>query len=525
MHKRDVYANLLQDTRGLRREHALARETWFAELEFDGKEQCLFEIEMLLKGIVCFGNPHNQPGLDARTFNPVSHDFAPELQILRDALLRVVLLCRNLLGEREKAFSFFRYLETVIPGDATRTQLLRDQLHQNMPEESLFMLRHSFAGFVEMIDGLLRSERVSNRTYNAIHLTVSREIGRNVYFNPLVALEFRAEFDRIRNVQVLDALNGVESDAAHRVVALTLLTLFRALRYVNLIEGYASEASSVLRSYVMYAVLRSDLRSLVNYLEHGSNGVVSNGFERELLSLPAVEVVQFYDDLLRIGHDLKGLCYALQSIASTTSLEINRIFEQELSALPVDVGPTELSSQIIVASAQLRAVLHQGLSIVCKHLLPENASLDFSNDNEVRRASSHRLRRDVWMLSQVVKAFIAKASAESASINQWQGYSNMRFVKDFLSHFRAIGYQLVRMNDYHRLNPFMENLERLRGTDLLDMQMLHEVVDECKAFEKYLHGLFEQVSKRAELNDTRFDKREAAQLLRKYLERNNYVGP
>jgi hypothetical protein len=525
MHKRDVYANLLQDTRGLRREQAIARETWFAELELDGKEQCLFELEMLLKGIVCFGNPRNHPRLQPRKFNPVSHDFVRELHILRDALERSILLCRQLLGEREKAFSFFRYLETVMPSDATRTQLLKDQLTQNTPEEALFLLRHAFSGYVEMIDGLLKTDRVSNRTFHAVHLTVAREIGRNVYFNPLVALEFRAEFDRIRNVQVLDALSAVDSDAAHRVTALTLLTLFRALRYLVLIERYASEPGSVLRSYIVCAVLRSDLRALGSYLEHGSAELVCNGFERELLSLPAMEVVQFYDDLRQIGQDLRNVCDALKSVASNLGLEVSRVFDDELYALSAEVELSEFADQLIVVTAQLRSALHHSVRTVCSQLLPDQITLDLENDTAVRVASSRRLRREVWMLHQVVKAFIAKATAENVPPNQWNGYSNVRFVKEFVDHFRAIGYQLVRMNDYHRLDPFMNSLERLRATDLLDLHNLNEVIQEAQTFEAYLQQLFDQISKRSELEVFPFDRRKAAQTLRKYLERNSYVGP
>ena len=60
--ERDVYANLLRDSRGLRRDQSSARDTWFAQLPWDQKEQTLFELEMLLKGLATFGNPRNHPG-------------------------------------------------------------------------------------------------------------------------------------------------------------------------------------------------------------------------------------------------------------------------------------------------------------------------------------------------------------------------------------------------------------------------------------------------------------------------------
>src|SRR5689334_22321505 len=59
---RDPYADLLRDTRGLRREQAAARDAWYGSLGWERKEETLFEIEMLMKGLVCFANPRNHPG-------------------------------------------------------------------------------------------------------------------------------------------------------------------------------------------------------------------------------------------------------------------------------------------------------------------------------------------------------------------------------------------------------------------------------------------------------------------------------
>src|SRR5690242_13474946 len=108
---RDVYADLLRDTRGLRREHANARDRWYASLSWERKEESLFELEMLLKGFACFGNPRNHPG-PVRTSPNIVHDHREELRILRDAVEEAVRHVKSLLGQKERAFVFSRYLET-----------------------------------------------------------------------------------------------------------------------------------------------------------------------------------------------------------------------------------------------------------------------------------------------------------------------------------------------------------------------------------------------------------------------------
>lgn len=86
---------------------------------------------------------------------------------------------------------FSRYLETVLPEDRERTRLVHDQLAQETPEAALMVLRSSFGGYLELADGLLRLNRIPHRLYGALQSTVTREVGRNAYFNPPAALEFR----------------------------------------------------------------------------------------------------------------------------------------------------------------------------------------------------------------------------------------------------------------------------------------------------------------------------------------------
>ena len=90
-------------------------------------------------------------------------------------------------------------------------------------------------------------------------------------------------------------------------------------------------------------------------------------------------------------------------------------------------------------------------------------------------------------------------------------------MREFLQHFRAIGYQLVRSADYEGIDRFMVALETLRDVDLLDPERMHEIVSECEAFYTHLDALFAQVSRRKELSGHPFDKKEAIETLKLYL--------
>lgn len=514
--ERDVYANLLRDSRGLRRDESSARDGWYATLPWEKKEQTLFELEMLLKGVACFGNRRNHPG-SAQLTTAVAHDFQPEMRVLRHGMAQINTLVRSLLGDRERAYTFSRYLSSVLPEDSARSALLKEQLTQDTPEEALLVMRNAFAAFQDVTDGLLRLEQVPTRLYTALHGTVAREIGRNVFFNPLMALEFRPEFDRIRNAEVLEALHQIESDAAHRVAALTMLSLFRALRYLELIDEYAADAASARLAYIILAVLRSDLRALTRYLGRHAADAIADGLERTLMAIPATEIAQRRDTLVEKARELSVLRNTFESIASSLRVDVRKVFLRDLPSPGEGVGGADLGPQLIIVTASVRASVHHAIVALCRVLAEGMPPPRLALDDAARAREGERLRREIWMFMQILRAFIAKAEASEGNTNRWASASSFQFVRDFLGHFRAIGYQLVRQNDFEHLDRFLTSLEELGDVDLLDPTRLTTAVAECRRFYEFLEELFREVSQRSELKGQRFDRKDATVTLKIYL--------
>lgn len=513
---RDVYADLLRDTRGLRREHAAARDDWYANLSWERKEESLFELEMLLKGFACFGNSRNHPG-PVRTSTGIAHDYREELRILRDALDEAVRHVKSLLGQKERAFVFSRYLETVLPEDAVRSRLVHEQLSQDSPEESLFVLRNAFAGALEVADGLLRLPRVSHRLYSAFLGSLTREVARSVYFNPLVTLEFRPEFDRIRNTRVLETLHGIDNEAGHRVAALSFLGLFRVHRYARLVEEYASRPETARRAYVILAVLRSDVRALVQFLTRRSGDVLASGLEREILDTHAADIHARHASLVEAAATMSSLRATLVSLANAYRVEIRRVFERDLVAPDTSIPDDELRKKLLEASRAIRGATHHAIATLVRELDPTSAVPVLGDDENARASASERLRRDVWMFAQVLRAFLAKAHATKIEQDRWSSLQGFQYVREFLGHFRAIGYQLLRYSEYEHFDRFLAALDSLRDVDLLDPDKLDRAVIECADFQVFLEDLFVRVSRRSELRGVPFDKRAAAETLRIYL--------
>lgn len=515
----DPYSELLSRTRALRSEQRAARDAWFQALQVEGKEEVLFELEVLLKAAACFSTPRNHPGSPRR--GPiVAQDYRQATVVFRDGLQRATSLARQLLGPRDRAFVFHRYLETVLPEDSARTRLLHEGTSQNTPEDSLIALRHALTTTNEVLEGLLRSPRVPFRTFYAVLTSVQREVGRSVFFNPLTALEFRPEFDRIKSTQVLDLLRAVPGEEAHRLVALTFLSLFRMLRYLRLLTRMAAETGRrrriVGRGYLVLSVLRSDARALSEHLRQRAGPQLAASFERDLLRVHASELGERAAALRTSGRHLVEVRSALDGIAGNLRLELRRAFQYDLPS--IDSQPTEHQFRVALQTIvrNLRPAFQNGILFLAKALgvsLEENAVFD---DTAARRESSERLRRDVWMFARIVRAFSAKAR-HSPVEDRWTTVYTFQYVSEFLAYFRAMGYPLLRAANYPRFDAFMSAMNGLDDSDVIDSPRLERAIEECDAFHGFLLELFEDISKRDVLAGTPFDRRSAASALRLYL--------
>lgn len=515
---RNAYAELLRGTRGLRREQQQARDAWFARLASDRKDEVLFEFEILLKGVACFANPRNHPGATRRR-TTVSLDFHEHLFHAKEGILRIVQLARALLGDRDRTFVFHRYLETVLPEDNARSRLLYTSLSQESPESSLFVLRHGLTNLVEVASGLLRLSRINFRLFYAQLAAVMRETALSAYFNPLAALEFRPEFDRISSSEVLELIQRVPGEEAHRLVALTFLSLFRMLRYLRLLDAIAIDHSDRRvggRAYLVLAVLRSDARALAGYLRRRSGSLLAESYHADLMQVPASELARRYDELFVEGHRLISIKAALSGVAANLRIEMRRAFEHDLPAVDSAPNEQEIRARVRDVARNLRPALQNAILFLGKSLGARFEDGVF-DEKEARRASSERLRRDIWMFAQIARAFAQKARHADPAQDQWGKLASFAFVREFLSYFRSMGYPLLRVGDYPRFDAFMSAMTALEETDLFDPRSLAAAVAEAEAFYEFLTELFERISKRDDLAETPFDKQGAARALRLYL--------
>ncbi|HZX42707.1 MAG TPA: hypothetical protein VFE93_12780, partial [Myxococcaceae bacterium] len=259
---RDYFHDLVRESQphpGLSAE----RERWLRSCRVEGREERLFEFEMLLRGMERYFKLHNLP-IDSVARPVVTRDFSDELRDVRDALGQAIKLARRLLDPGDdQRMMFRRYVQEQLVDDRARRALLDEELEEDTPQESLFLLRQSFESLRTVVDSLLKLETVSFRVFHELGNLVLRAILHNQYFRPFRPLEFCLEFDRVKSVPVLDALRKL-GDPERRLFTTAFLGLFRLLHYLAYVRPTPRGVER--RARVVLALVRSEALTLVGYL-------------------------------------------------------------------------------------------------------------------------------------------------------------------------------------------------------------------------------------------------------------------
>lgn len=513
----DHYIELMRDSRHLSSAQNELRELWFNGLELNNKEEVLFELEMLLKGLVCFGDLKNHPG--PKNQAPVeSRQFRKELKIVELVCERITELCELLVSSEGEPTSSDIYLVGG-PLEAVSRPLVDEPFEQETPDSSLKLLLHAFSDLTDVVGVMGRLERIPFRGFTGTTKTSGREIARNVFFNPLMSLEFRSEYDHLQHIEILHIVYGGGPEGAQRAATLCFLSIFRMLRYIRYVESYADDVSSAGIMSIPLSIVRSDGRALAKFMRSDATNWLSDGFEREVMTLSAKEIVAASEGLVQDYYVLNELGATLRSIGDQLHLELRRTFEQLLEPLPELLETKDLATKVKATLKELRDYLMLAVVRIAQVFKPNLDGPQIFDEFIDEVSAQERRRREIWMFSQIMRGFLAKAAAAPETANRWSGNSSYIFVREFIAYFRNIGYQLLRASDYEKADEFMKQVETLSAADVIDQDAVEVFARECDDFRSYLLQSFKKLGESAPLTAHPFDRHATAETLRLYLDR------
>ncbi|HET9450921.1 MAG TPA: hypothetical protein VFO83_08575 [Aggregicoccus sp.] len=475
------------------------RERWLRSVHVEGREELLFELEMLLRGVERYFNLHNIT-VDSRERPLVTRDFREELEDVRDAINQCIRLARQLLDpDSDQKMVFRKYVESQLADDRVRRALLEEALDQDSPQESLFVLRQAFDALRTVIDHLLKLPACALNLFTDVGNLALREIVLNRYFRPFRPLEFRIEYDRIKSVRLLELLAELP-ETERPLFSTAFLALFRVLHYLSYVEvKEGKEAGYPRRVRVVLALVRSEAVSLAGF------------FSADLA--PRAGPKRLKAAALRAARDIAKEC---DRVARRILVDLDRDPEAPRSAAAA--FSQLFRAQVVALAAALGANGHGAIEQGSKDQGIKDAFEALVSPEE----RAHRLRQDLWVFAQLCRATEAAlrrndsepAGAQSAASRRADAH--LAALGRFLADFHAVSYQLLRYGDFEPFDRFAALLTELPWPPE-GPGMSQRLAEDLRLFGKVLESTFRAVSRRALLRDRAFERAEAEALRDRYL--------
>ncbi len=474
------------------------REQWLSSLKLDGMEENLFELEVLLKATERFFVLDNLP--ISNKDNVMARNFYYEIKILNPVVNRIVSLIRMLIDPEEvKAFYFKSYVEYKLIRDYARDKLIENNLRQDTPKESIFLLFNSFVNIQEILSGLSQLKKVPYTLYFNLGQLISREIYFNRYFNPFRLSAFSKLYDKITNPVLQSIVNAIKDEPVKKHLSVIILVFLRFIKYLKYINNNSEEIDVLKASLPVFSLIHSESHSLWTYIE--------NDIPKELKSVKKPEKSSGI-----IRHNFLDF---LDTLSFQINMEIKKTFQQILRDAAEIHSIGQLRTVVDNSKGVLNNFFQQSIVSIVHLVKPDIQGSDIFPDFISRQEQSLRLREDIWILYQFVNKL--NSSLNAPNINLSLITKEFGVLLDFIIYFKNLSYNLLRMSDLDDFNRFFAQIEEYSEEDLKNSLKIEEMKKLLHLFSIFLSTTISHINNRQELKNLPVDEEHARQIMREFL--------
>jgi len=434
--------------------------SWRESLTAEQRSDALLPLQALLSGLVAFRDCENQarPGLGI--------DFHPHLHAVRSGYdwgLRLAARLRS--------------------NGAQKSALVDAPVGE--PESSLRALDRSLRDSLRVVERLLERPRVDASTFQEACDLFLDELARNPFFQPPEPLEFSNTVELVKPEDLTPQLESWESEAARTATMIAFLALLRDHRFLGIADGQLREPDGIFRAHLVTAAVRRELRVLSHFLLVQGVETFADELETRLLSVEAIAT---------------NIHAKSRSLLDDSLPEPALVGRNALAAARMHEGIVELRKTARDAAKKLHALGR-----------PPQAERGERQSQRVQR----NLHQEIWAFRLILQAFLAKASAASASQARSNDDGSLDFAGEFLRHFRLFGLRLSRGTKYPRRGQLTRAVSALNERHAIDIPKLALAIGECTLFLEHLDVALAELP---EAPLAPFDRTKAAAELRAYLE-------
>lgn len=475
----------------------MKREQWLSSLKLEGMEDNMFELEMLLKATERFFVLDNLP--ISNKDNAMARNFYYEIKILNPVINRIVNLIRGLLDPDEvKAFYFKSYVEYKLIKDYARDKLIENNLRQETPKESIFLLFNSFVNIQEIITGLTQLKKVPYTLYFNLGQIVSREIYFNKYFNPFRLSAFSKLYDRITNSVLQSIVNSIKEDSIKKHFSVIILAFSRFIKYIKYINNTSDDIDILKSSLPIFSLIYSESRSLLTYIENDIPKELRPQKKHDRSSPLRTNFFSFLD-----------------SLSFQMNMELKKVFHQILRDTAEIHSAGALRTIMENAKGILNNFFQQSIVSAAQLVNPEVRGSDIFPDFVSKLEQSLRLREDVWIMVQIVNKL--ETTLNAPNLNKMLLKKEFNALLDFITYFKNLSYNLLRLSDLDDFNRFFEQTEEYTEDDLENQLKIEEFKKIIHLFSIFLSTTLSHINNRQELKNLPVDEKHAREIMNQFL--------
>jgi hypothetical protein len=396
-----------------------------------------FEIGAWIAGIESFTNTCR--GMFASEGRPGVQDLRREFRIVNGALLQMSTLCFRLRRTLDEADGAAALGVSKVDLDSFAALVRRSIVLGESLSTSRTLTLSEWQGWVGVLTNDLKRDLVARRL-----VTYSLENGYAALPSAMRDLFESPDVELVDRIDLHDVVPSVAT----------------ALRYLDIVGRMMRSDEPLKPGLLILSAVHDQARRMIDRID---------------------------DRLARFPNEEAVLFNSLDSASYGASLEIKKVFQQELRGIVGVLPPTSVFARIETAYSLLLDSFQQILLDLARSVDPEVTLFDFFPRFQIKLDQSLILREHLWQILKAVRA--AEDAPEKGKVDH---------LKQELADFVTITIRFLHYKDEETFERFSEEVHA--GRDKKDLvPILHR-------FGAYLETLFGQVCMRGVLADHPFQR-------------------
>ncbi len=425
---------------------------WIKQIQSQGIIESLFDLETRLKGIRSFFNIDHLPLSEGDRAELVTRSFAPEIGIVRQALQACEThACTVMKADTGDKFEFEEFIQNQMRRDRSLDFNISRILDQRTPRDSLSQLLESLNDLRVTIDAFKSQSELNYQLFVSLGRSFGREIRNCRYIDMLMSQRFRLQYDLIDNKSLSGVLRRIPDETVRRNMVLSLLYLFRFLKYLKLVSVELDYDRPLKQNLVIFALLHEEMGNLSDFLR-----------SRFLKSRETSDPLRNAAEL--IGYSLK--------------MEAQRVLNRELIFVAREADPVPVYARIENSHGLLRNCCQSGILTLIQSVDSSFDTTALFPSRAEKLVAAEKLRRDLWELRQWL----------TEVLNNKEELNSNKIIERITS-FKEASLRALMYRDWAEFEAFSDALA-VSGSFI-------EVRTHIRKFVSLLEMLIQEVSKRS----------------------------